>query len=128
MNPQTSESEGKVIMSRAARRKLKKPPTVVTPEAKEKALEELREYRKHARLLKSNGARRKVAKLAAKRSREDEEGLDDPDGRPAKKGRRLETSQGTAVAEEDVKRSSRVKGDPTTSATSSRRSARESGW
>lgn len=85
----------KVIMSRAQRRKLKKPPVVVTAEMKEKAREETRELRKHLRMLKSNGARRKVAKLAEKRQREtddNEEAVNafDTDYRPLKKGRRME--------------------------------------
>ncbi|CBZ28359.1 conserved hypothetical protein [Leishmania mexicana MHOM/GT/2001/U1103] len=85
----------KVIMSKAQRRKLKKPPVVVTTEMKERAREETRELRKHLRILKSNGARRKVAKLREKRPREhniNEEAVNafDTDFRPHKKGRRLE--------------------------------------
>ncbi|TPP53943.1 Tubulin-tyrosine ligase family protein [Leishmania donovani] len=85
----------KVIMSKAQRRKLKKPPVVVTAEMKERAREETRELRKHLRILKSNGARRKVAKLREKRPREhniNEEAVNafDTDFRPHKKGRRLE--------------------------------------
>ncbi|AIN99632.1 hypothetical protein LPMP_272530 [Leishmania panamensis] len=89
------EAAPKVIMSKAQRRKLKKTPIVVTAEMKEQAREETRELRKHLRMLKSNGARRKVAKLCKKRSREyniDEEAVNafDTDYRPHKKGRRLE--------------------------------------
>lgn len=85
----------KVIMSKAQRRKLKKPPVIVTAEMKARAREETRELRKHLRMLKSNGARRKVAKLREKRGREtndDEEAVNalDMDCRPHKKGRRLE--------------------------------------
>lgn len=85
----------KVIMSKAQRRKLKKPPVVVTTEMKEKVREDKRELRKHLRMLKSNGARRKVAKLREKRSREtslNEEAVNalDTDFRPMKKGRRME--------------------------------------
>ncbi|KAG5475748.1 hypothetical protein LSCM4_04333 [Leishmania orientalis] len=85
----------KVIMSKAQRRKLKKPPVVVTAEMKERAREETRELRKYLRMVKSNGARRKVAKLHAKRPREynlNEEAANafDTDYRPHKKGRRLE--------------------------------------
>ncbi|CAJ1009857.1 hypothetical protein Q4I28_005171 [Leishmania naiffi] len=89
------EAAPKVIMSKAQRRKLKKTPVVVTAEMKEQAREETRELRKHLRMLKSNGARRKVAKLCKKRSREDnidEEAVNafDTDYRPHKRGRRLE--------------------------------------
>ncbi|KAG5475487.1 hypothetical protein LSCM1_03607 [Leishmania martiniquensis] len=85
----------KVIMSKAQRRKLKKPAVVVTAEMKERAREETRELRKYLRMVKSNGARRKVAKLHEKRPREcnmNEEAANafDTDYRPHKKGRRLE--------------------------------------
>lgn len=85
----------KVIMSKAQRRKLKKPPVVVTAEMKEKAKEETRELRKYLRMLKSNGARRKVAKFHEKRERETNENEEavnafDSDYRPRKKGRRME--------------------------------------
>lgn len=97
----------KVIMSKAARRKLKKAPSVVTAEMKEAAREELRALRKHLRMVKSNGGRRKLAKLDAKRARDDDDNDDDQesrvrrnieaaasaldeDARPIKKGRRLE--------------------------------------
>jgi hypothetical protein len=85
----------KVVMSRAQRRKLKKPPVVVTAEMKEKAREETRELRKYLRMLKSNGARRKVAKFNEKRQRETDENEEavnalDSDYRPRKKGRRVE--------------------------------------
>jgi hypothetical protein len=93
-------AEQKVIMSRAARRKLKKgPQKPVTAERKEAAREELRELRKHLRMVKSNGGRRKLRKLAEKRAREevtaggDEVPMDlDMDQPPRKKGRRLESS------------------------------------
>ncbi|KAL7697755.1 hypothetical protein N2W54_000211 [Lotmaria passim] len=89
------ETEPKVIMPRAQRRRLKKPPVVVTAEMKEKAREETRKLRKYLRMLKSNGARRKVAKLNKKRAREmddNEEAVNafDTDSRPRKKGRRIE--------------------------------------
>ncbi|GET89907.1 hypothetical protein, conserved [Leishmania tarentolae] len=89
------EAAPKVIMSKAQRRKLKKPPVVVTVEMKERAREETRELRKHLRMLKSNGSRRKVSKLREKRPREhhmNEEAVNafDTDFRPHKKGRRLE--------------------------------------
>lgn len=89
------EAAPKVIMSHAQRRKLKKPPVVVTAEMKEKAREETRELRKYLRMLKSNGARRKVAKFNEKRQRETDENEEainafDSDYRPRKKGRRME--------------------------------------
>ncbi|KPA84183.1 hypothetical protein ABB37_02246 [Leptomonas pyrrhocoris] len=89
------ETPPKVIMSKAQRRKLKKPPVVVTTEMKEKAREEKREQRKYLRMIKSNGARRKVAIFNAKRAREtnaNEEAVSafDSDYRPLKKGRRME--------------------------------------
>ncbi|KPI89880.1 hypothetical protein ABL78_0952 [Leptomonas seymouri] len=92
---QEPEAPPKVIMSKAQRRKLKKPPVVVTAEMKEKAREETRELRKYLRMLKSNGARRKVAKFNEKRARdadENEEAVNafDSDYRPLKKGRRME--------------------------------------
>lgn len=86
---------GKVIMSKAARRKLKKAQIVVTAEMREKHREELRELRKHLRMVKSNGGRRKMAKLIEKRTREEEDaamGFDE-DARPRKKGRRLESNE-----------------------------------
>lgn len=84
----------KVIMSKAQRRKLNRPVVTVTAEMKEAAREEKRELRKHLRMLKSNGARRKVAKLREKREREENENEEaarafDSDYRPRKKGRRL---------------------------------------
>ncbi|CCW70442.1 unnamed protein product [Phytomonas sp. Hart1] len=85
----------KEVMSRAQRRKLKKYPVVVTSQMKEKAREAKRELRKYLRMIKSNGGRRKVAKLAEKRRRDvddNEEAINafDFDHRPLKKGRRLE--------------------------------------
>ncbi|KEG11562.1 hypothetical protein DQ04_02491040 [Trypanosoma grayi] len=82
------------IMSRAARRKAKRPPVTVTAEMKEEARERRRELRKYLRLLKSNGARRKLAKLhAEKRARDTSDAEEacahfDVDARPLKKGRR----------------------------------------
>ena len=101
VQPKAESDEPKVVMSRAARRKLKKPPQKpVTAEMKEAAREELRALRKHLRMVKSNGGRRKVAKLAEKRAREeataggDEVPMDlDVDQPPRKKGRRLEQPQ-----------------------------------
>lgn len=86
------------IMSRAARRKLKKPVTIVTTEMKEKAREDLRELRKHLRMVKANGSRRKVAKEREKRTRERDEVAEttnafDEDYRPLKKGRRIERAE-----------------------------------
>lgn len=119
--------EEKKIMSRAARRKLKKPPVVVTTEMREAAREELRELRKHLRMVKSNGGRRKLRKLQEKREREDESvPMDlDEDYRPSKKGRRLEVhppvqtmpnSLVTAKAEEEttkpVKQPESIKSKP----------------
>ncbi|KAG5504516.1 hypothetical protein JKF63_04968 [Porcisia hertigi] len=85
----------KVVMSKAQRRRLKKPPVVVTAEMKATAREETRELRKQLRILKSNGARRKMAKLHGKRPRESDPNEEaasafDRDCRPHKKGRRLE--------------------------------------
>lgn len=93
--PAPSPEQPKVIMSHAQRRKLKKPVVVVTAAMKEEAREQTRELRKHLRMLKSNGARRKVAKLRAKRIREAEENEEavnafDSDYQVLKKGRRLE--------------------------------------
>ena len=96
MNEAPVEEEAKkVVMSRAARRKLKKgPQKPVTAERKEAAREELRVLRKHLRMVKSNGGRRKVRKLGEKRERDDGEvevPMDlDMDQPPRKKGRRLE--------------------------------------
>lgn len=92
------EAPPKVIMSKAAKRKLKKPTPVVTTEMKEAAREELRTLRKHLRMVKSNGSRRKVAKEQEKRTREENgvaeaaSGFDE-DARPLKKGRRLESKE-----------------------------------
>jgi hypothetical protein len=63
------------IMSKAARRKLKNPDPVITPQEKEQMREELRELRKSMRRLKSNGGRAKIRKelRAQKREREEEE-------------------------------------------------------
>ncbi|KAK7198631.1 hypothetical protein NESM_000826600 [Novymonas esmeraldas] len=84
-----------VVMSKAQRRRLKKPPVIVTAAMKERAREETRELRKYMRMIKSNGGRRKLAKLREKRSREtdsNEEAVNalDTDYRPHKRGRRLE--------------------------------------
>ncbi|ORC83400.1 uncharacterized protein TM35_000721030 [Trypanosoma theileri] len=101
LRPETNEEEDdskrtqkEPIMSRAARRKAKKQPVVVTAEMREEAKERRRELRKYLRMLKSNGARRKVAQMRAeKRERETCE-MDeacahlDMDARPLKKGRR----------------------------------------
>ncbi|CCW63596.1 unnamed protein product [Phytomonas sp. EM1] len=95
-HPLVDENEKpKVIMSRAQRRKLKKSPVVVTAQMREQAREDKRELRKYLRMIKSNGARRKVSRLAEKRRREvddNEEAINalDFDHRPLKKGRRLE--------------------------------------
>ncbi|CAD2221548.1 hypothetical protein AGDE_07115 [Angomonas deanei] len=82
-------------MSHAERRRRKKPEITVTAEMKEEARERKRELRKHLRMLKSNGARRKVRKLQEKRAREETD-LDevmqafDSGYRPISKGRRME--------------------------------------
>eukprot|EP00744_Colponema_vietnamica_P013940 GILI01019545.1.p1 GENE.GILI01019545.1~~GILI01019545.1.p1 ORF type:complete len:115 (+),score=23.44 GILI01019545.1:36-380(+) len=66
--------EEKRIMSRAQRRKEKKPVEIVTQAHKDAARERTRELRKELRMLKSNGYRRKVRKmLAQKREREVEQ-------------------------------------------------------
>ncbi|KAH9588872.1 hypothetical protein LSM04_002775 [Trypanosoma melophagium] len=89
-------SQREPIMSRAARRRAKKQPVVVTAEMREEAKERRRELRKYLRMLKSNGARRKVARMhAKKRERETSEMEEacahlDVDARPLKKGRREE--------------------------------------
>jgi hypothetical protein len=84
----------KVIMSKAAKRKLKKAHSVVTSEMREQQREELRELRKHLRMVKSNGGRRKISKLMDKRARDDDVAMDlDEDARPRKKGRRLEKGE-----------------------------------
>lgn len=97
-----AESEGdeelqqgpKTIMSKAARRKLKRAAVVVTSEMREQQREELRELRKHLRMVKSNGGRRKLGKLEEKRAREEEMATDfAEDARPRKKGRRLEANE-----------------------------------
>lgn len=67
-------TDEKRIMSRAQRRKEKKGVEIVTQAQKDAARERTRELRKEMRMLKSNGYRRKVRKLAAeKREREAEE-------------------------------------------------------
>ncbi|CBH09582.1 hypothetical protein, conserved [Trypanosoma brucei gambiense DAL972] len=89
-----SVSKPQPIMSRAARRRAKKPPVIVTPQMREDARERLRELRKYHRLLKSNGARRKLAKLRAQKRQRDVNPVDevcarfDTDCRPRKKSRR----------------------------------------
>eukprot|EP00796_Vickermania_ingenoplastis_P010301 gene10301-7203_t len=96
VNPITIDlSQPKEILSHAQRRALKKPVRVVTKEMKEAAKEAKKEERRMKRMLKSNGARRKVAKLVEKRSREEsqcEEAMQafDADYQPRSKGRRLE--------------------------------------
>ncbi|EAN84159.1 hypothetical protein C3747_88g296c [Trypanosoma cruzi] len=88
------EPKKEPIMSRAARRRAKKPQVTVTSEMRQAARERLRELRRHLRLLKSNGARRKVAKAEAKkRERETTEAEEvcarlDVGARPLKKSRR----------------------------------------
>ncbi|ESL09817.1 hypothetical protein TRSC58_02458 [Trypanosoma rangeli SC58] len=82
------------VMSRAARRRAKKPPVTVTSEMREAARERLRELRRHLRMLKSNGARRKLAKVQAKKrgrettAAEEACGHLSEDARPLKKQRR----------------------------------------
>lgn len=84
----------KVIMSKAARRKLKRAAVVVTSEMREEQREELRALRKHLRMVKSNGGRRKLGKIQEKRTREEEMATDfAEDARPRKKGRRLEANE-----------------------------------
>lgn len=97
VNPITIDlSAPKEILSHAQRRKLKQPVVVLTKEQKEAFREEKRAERKIKRLLKSNGARRKVARLQQKRRREEEGEVEqamqalDPDFQPRTRGRRLE--------------------------------------
>lgn len=96
VNPITIDlNDAKPVLSRAQRRHLKKPATIVSKEMKEEQREEKREQRKYNRMLKSNGARRKVAKLHQKREREEtmcEEAFQalDSDYPVRSRGRRLE--------------------------------------
>nr|CCC89559.1 conserved hypothetical protein [Trypanosoma congolense IL3000] len=89
-----SNARRQPVMSRAARRRAKKPQIVVTPQMREEARERLRELRKYHRLLKSNGARRKLAKLRAQKRTRETKMVDevcsrlDVDARPLKKTRR----------------------------------------
>jgi hypothetical protein len=84
----------KIVMSKAARRRLKHATVVVTSEMREQQRQEIRELRKHLRMVKSNGGRRKLGKLDAKREREEEMATDlAEDARPRKKGRRLEGNE-----------------------------------
>ncbi|KAG8347795.1 hypothetical protein ERJ75_000538700 [Trypanosoma vivax] len=89
------EQKRQPVMSRAARRRAKKAPVVVSPAMREESRERLRELRKYMRILKSNGGRRKIAKMQAKkRERETANaetcGHPDADARPLKKGRHEE--------------------------------------
>lgn len=89
--------EEKRVISKAQRRKEKKGVEVITQAQKDVARERVRVLRKEMRMLKSNGYRRKVRKLAAeKREREidteEEEVVFKNTERPRQK-RRLESSQ-----------------------------------
>lgn len=85
-------------MSHAQRRKLKQPTIIVTADMKAKQRDALRELRKNMRILKSNGARRKLGMYKKRRRGEDEDGEinveEEDDGERLKKRRRMD--DGTA--------------------------------
>lgn len=90
----------KRIISKAQRRKEKKGVEVVTQSQKDAARENTRALRKEMRMLKSNGYRRKVRKLAAeKRERDADDEVETvfKDSDRPRQRRRVEPSATSAV-------------------------------
>ena len=107
------------ILSKADKRRMKKPEEVLTAAMKERNREELQQLRRRQRILKSNGGRKKMRKEMLKvdgkmpkrtrqqmeaETQEDEDGVptlvpnEDDDEAPQKKRRRLEGKQPNRAA------------------------------